>query len=89
MDKTSNFHRVADKSLDLISKISYMSDSIRNLLVNTSEEAVNELVKQSKDLDLCIESYKNCLIVSIEEIVSDKDDEVSIDAIENDNGYKL
>jgi len=86
-DKLSSFHRVADKSLELISRIAYLSDAIRGILTECDQEAIENIARQVKDLEAKIGSYKNSLLIAVKSIATDDDSE--IDAIEDKDGLRL
>ena len=88
MNKIAHYNSIADKGLELIAKIAYMNDAVRDLLTNSSEEHVLKIAEQAQTLENAISEYRSTLIDSFSALSSGKDS-TNIIGLESENGVKI
>lgn len=89
MKKLAHYHSVSDKGLELISKIAYMNDAVRHLIVNSSEEHIIKVAQYAKELEEAMNSYRATLIDSFSALSSEEEEPREISAFKTDNGFKV
>lgn len=89
-EKIASYNLVADKGLDLISKIAVMNDLLRNLLLSVDQETVDQIIAQAKGLEVSVAAYKQSLASAVEEITSEDEDDIQdVDGVQDGNGIRL
>tara|TARA_B100000614_G_scaffold262909_1_gene300931 strand:+ start:431338 stop:431601 length:264 start_codon:yes stop_codon:yes gene_type:complete len=86
MHKIGAANSVADKGMDLISKISSISETLRQLAVETEQENLDQIAKQAGKLESSYEEYKASLLSAIQEIAHDSDE---FSGIQENDGVRL
>lgn len=89
-EKIASYNKVSDKGMDLISKISYMNDLVRSLILSPSKDTLEKIAEQAKMMEVSVASYQDCLISAVEDISKEEDsEEYNISAIEDEDGFRL
>ena len=87
MDKIDAANHVADKGMKVILIIATLSELLRNLSVDVSQERIDEIAEKSKELELSFNEYENVLLHAIQEIISDDSSDAS--GFRDDLGVRL
>lgn len=88
IDKIASYNRLSDKGMCLVAKIAFVNEAIKKLLVNDSQEHIDEIIRMSKELDLALTDYQGTLVDSFAKIAGESESNEST-VVEEENGYRL
>ena len=87
LDKYASYNRFSNRSMELISCLSSMHDTIRKLAFDPSQDNVNEIASICGEFETLTEAYKGSLLSAVKEITGEESD--AIEGVADENGVRL